>query len=56
MQTNIASYFVYLISYLATSFVDTPFNPLLSWLHQFINGYTNRNDIHDINVHIKTNL
>ena len=30
--------------------------PLLSQLRQFINAYTNRIDIHDINVHMEANL
>ena len=41
----------------ATSFVGTPFNPLLPRLRQFTNAYRNRNDIRDINVHyIEANL
>ena len=51
-QNNIASYFILFMD-LAASFVGTPFNLLLSQLCQFINAYTNINDIHDINVHME---
>ena len=43
-----------ILAIFATSFVGTPFNPLLSGLLQFTNAYRYRNDIRDINVHSET--
>ena len=36
--------------------MSTPFNPLLSRLREVINAYTNRNNIHDINVHMEARM